>query len=286
MSIILIRTVILTLLITSVNPIFGQKNSYDLGVKAYQDKHYKFALEYLGKAITEDKYDISGKELAIAHTYLAKMQTGILELNLMTYQIDKITNNAGLIQSTVAQVCEALNFQSSNPKAEVLKITTNNLKKITTKAAVTLAESLVQTNNQLSTKATLEISQFIINEFGQMETINTDDLELYNSLGIAYYYLNKKDKAMIRFDKARLLYTQTEEKPISKLHIANYELTSQYLFESQKDLKTLDEILSEAIDYTGTVMTEQTDIEMNEITKLAKKQNRFQRMKSEARAIR
>lgn len=270
---------LLTLLVFISHQSFGQENNYDLGSKAFDDKQYQDAISYLTKAVTLDKYEISGKELSMAYTYLAIIRTAHLEKSFGSFQVSEILNNHGNIKLAIDEMSNALHFQNSSSKSLMNK-TAEKLAEISIKAAISIVDTLATLNTVNSEEQINELAHFIIYEFERLEQISGENWKLEDALGIAHYYINEKDVAMRKFNMARELFSTLEKKEASSLHVFNYMMSCEYLFNEQKDINTLNQILDEGITYIELMLSQYDEGELDGIKELTKKENRLQLLKS------
>ncbi|MEO9967112.1 MAG: hypothetical protein ABJF11_15035 [Reichenbachiella sp.] len=266
----------LALMLCSITA-FCQATNYSQGLNAYQDKRYNDAIEFLTDAVNNDKYEISGKELSTAYTYLAVLQVAQLRENLDRYSIEQIRENSGKFKTAIAMMRKGIEFEN---KKLGLKTAQRILIFASMKSASILLDSIVKIDPQTDGEHLVEMVQFMTQEFADLEKISSNNWELLDMFGKAYYYMGDKEKALSKFKTSREIFSTLKIKPLSKLHLENYELSCRYLYEQKNNPESLSLMLTEGIIYARKLVADQNDEQMSEFLALSRRENRLNQLKA------
>lgn len=255
---------------------YGQTENYKTGLKAMRANRYQEALTSFNKVVNNEKYEITGKELAMAYAYLATIQTAYMKNHLATIDFESVNKNRGNIRQAINEITRAISFQNSSNKS-MIKSSVSTLSTISMRAMKVIADSLIQLDENVPTQQSIYIANLVVDQFMGLENIVSTNWEFHDIIGIAYYHLGNKDLAMENFEKSRKLFSSDEEVQItSQLHLKNYVISSEYYLNEKSDLQKTYKISKEGSAYTSTLIKSLGDQgNMKEVIKLTKVDNKF-----------
>lgn len=269
-----ITLICLGLFLLVIHETFGQTENYQKGLNALHANRYPEAMVCFTKVVSEEKFDIKGKELSMAYAYLAVIRTAYLEKNLKNIDFGSINQNQGQIQLAIQEMVRAVRFQD-NASRNTIKNAKATLIEVSSKSLKVIGDSLLTFDESKPNETTNFLSNFAINQFGDLSQMVSDDWQLHDILGLANYHLGNKENAMNEFKIARAQFAGLEEQPNSQLHLRNYILSGNYFFKEKNNMKEAYQVSDEGSAYTSVMINELGDHQMSDILRLNKIENRF-----------
>ncbi|MEO9967111.1 MAG: hypothetical protein ABJF11_15030 [Reichenbachiella sp.] len=254
--------------------IYGQTENYKKGLAAIQANRYHEAMICFTKVVTDEKFEITGKDLSMGYAYLAVIRTAYLEKGLQGGDFASITLNQGQIQQALSEMTRAVKFQDNASKS-LLKNARPTLEEISLKALYVVGDSLLEFNENQPNESSSYLADIAVKLFSDLDQLISDNWKFYDTMGLAYYHLGDKENAMGSFQKAREAFAKLEEQPVSQLHLRNYILSGNYFFKEKNNMKVAYQISNEGSSYTSALINQLDDSQMSDILKLNKIENRF-----------
>jgi len=255
---------------------YAQTENFEKGIEAIQADLYDEAMVCFIKVVENERFEISGKDLSMAYAYLAMIRTANLEKDLSHDDFYTIAHNQGSIHLSVHAMVRAVEFKSSSSKS-LIASSKNKLIDISTQVLNAIGDSLLYYDKNEQNQAAAFLANLAIKQFGELEHIAIDNWHIYDILGLAHYHLGEMDKSMAQFAKAREQFATLDKQPISRFHLKNYILSSDYYYLEAKNAKEAYKISEAGSTYTSVLISALGDDKMKDIIRLSKIQNRFRR---------
>ena len=252
----------------------AQTENFKKGMEAVQNNRYHEAMISFTKVVEDEKYEVSGKDLSLAHAYLAVIRTAYLEKDLLNTKFENIVMKQGQIAQTIAEMVRAIKFQDKNT-ISLIDESKQKLVSVSIKAMRVLGDSLMSFDTEKPNETTDYIASFALKQFGELENIDVDNWEVHDILGLSHFFLNEKERSMQEFSKARDQFNTLTEPPVSYLHLRNFILSSEYNYENVKDKKLTKKICEEGSKYTSYIIDHVSDDNIKEILELNKIENKL-----------
>ncbi|UXX78227.1 hypothetical protein N7E81_12755 [Reichenbachiella carrageenanivorans] len=264
----------LALILLTHAGVLAQTENYKQGLSAIKNNRYHDAMISFTKVVSDEKYEISGKDLSLAYAYLAIIRTAYLNKDLENADFAQISNSQGHIEQCLQEMARAIQFQDNSTKPLIAE-SRKTLSSISLRALEIIGDSLLTYDESEPNNTSIYLANFAVKRFGELEKIIDDNWQMYDIFGLAYFHLGDMERSMAEFDKARTQFAKLESQPISQLHLKNYILSGNYFFSEKNDHKIAYKISNEGSAYTSVLINGLGDDQMTDILRLNKIENRF-----------